>query len=166
MFLNMLNTLILAGFSVSYIACIAVSHWRNCPLLVRAVWVLTANFVVGNLAIVASGRDAPVEWLLVFDVASAFVMLWHPAAKTQAILGMVYGAQIVMHAVHWAAGFPGGAWFYMLMLNVGGGLQIAFLLNGAVNGDGRRKVVWTGGNRGGAVLDIPARASRVPTRAA
>lgn len=154
----MLNTLILAGFSVSYLACIALAHHRNCMLLVRAAWVLSANFAFNNLAIVASGRDAPVEWLLFIDVASAIVMLWHPAAKTQAILGMVYGAQIVMHTVHWAAGFPGGAWFYLLMLNVGGGLQIAFLLHGAVNGDGRRKVAWVSSNRRGAYLDMPARA--------
>lgn len=152
-------------FTIGLLLCIAVAHKQRCPLLVRAAWVMAANFLFGILSTVATGRAAPVEWLLFIDVASAIVMLWHPGARTQAILGMVYAAQIVMHAVHWAAGFPGGAWFYILMLNVGGGLQIAFLLHGAVNGDGQRKMAGIGGSGGGALLDMPARANRVSARA-
>lgn len=132
-------------FTVGLLLAVAAAHHHRCPLLMRSAWVLAANFIACNLAAVATGRFAPVEWLLLIDVASAILMLWHPAGRTQAILGMVYIVQLGLHGVHWAAGETGSAVFYLTMLNVGGGLQIAFLLSGAVNGDGRRQVAWTGG---------------------
>jgi hypothetical protein len=128
---------------------VAASYQRRCPLLTRAACVLAANFIACKMAVIATGDYAPIPWLLFIDVASAFAMLWHPAARTQAILGIVYIFQIALHTVHWGAGLQEHVIIYLSMLNVGGGLQIAFLILGAVNGDGR-KVGGRGGDSGGA----------------
>ncbi len=123
---------------------VASAYQRRCPLLVRAAVVLAANFIACKLAVIATGSYAPLPWLLLIDVFSAFAMLWHPAARTQAILGIIYIFQIAFHAVHWGAGLGEHVIIYLAMLNVGAGLQIAFLVLGAINGDGR-KVGGTGG---------------------
>jgi hypothetical protein len=153
-------------YTLGLLAAIALAHHERCPLLVRAAWVLAANFVACNLAAVATGQFAPVAWLLFIDVASAIVMLWHPAGRTQAILGAVYIVQLGLHAAHWGAGTDGSPVFYLSMLNVGGGLQIAFLFYGAINGDGRRSVAAAGGSGGNHHLAVRPRARGLAARAA
>ena len=113
--------------------------------LAQAGGVLLLNALAGRLAQIATGHDAPLEWLLLFDVACAFIMLWPPSSSTKAAIGIVYIFQIALHAVHWGAGMGGADTIYLSMLNVGGGLQIAFLIYGAVN-DGGRKVGRLGRN--------------------
>jgi hypothetical protein len=139
---------------VGLLACVALAYQRRCPLLIRAVVVLAANFIVCKIAVIATGQEAPIPWLLFIDVASAFAMLFHPAARTQAVLGIVYIFQIALHTVHWGAGLQEHVIIYLSMLNVGGGLQIAFLILGAVNGDGR-KVGGFGGDSGGLGQAVP-----------
>ena len=153
-------------YTVGLLLAVALAHHERCPMLVRAAWVLAANFIACNLAAVATGRFAPVEWLLVIDVASAIVMLWHPAGRTQAVLGIVYIVQLGVHAVHWAADIGDGSVIYLTMLNAGGGLQIAFLLWGAINGDGRREVGRAGGRGSHHVVAVQAGVPGVAVRRA
>jgi hypothetical protein len=117
---------------------VAASYERRCPLLVRAAVVLAMNFIAGKLAVIVTSDYAPIPWLLFIDTASAFAMLWQPASRTKTILGIIYIFQIVFHALFWGAALHDTAIIYLSMLNVGGGLQIAFLIMGAVNGDGRK----------------------------
>ena len=123
---------------------LAVRH--GCPLLLRSALVLAANFIACNLAVIATNDVAPVAWFMFFDVASGIVLLWQPTGRTPAILARVYFVQLGLHYAHWASGSV-DTWGYNTMLTVGGGLQIAFLLMGAINGDGRK--VRSGRNRGG-----------------
>lgn len=117
------------------VACLLACQNR-CPLLIRSAVVLAANFIACNLVVLTSGMATPVGWFLFFDVASAFVLLWQPTGRTPAILARVYFVQLGLHYAHWASGSD--AWGYLTMLTLGGGLQIAFLIMGAVNGDGRK----------------------------
>jgi hypothetical protein len=148
-------------FTLGLLVGVALAHHEHCPLLVRSAWVLAANFLACNLVAIAAGTHAPVVWLFLIDVVSAIVMLWHPAGRTQAILGAVYVVQLGLHYVFWAAAPAGAAAFYLSMLNVGGGIQIAFLIMGAINGDGRK--VHDGGRRSGRRdgVPVPVGAARV-----
>jgi hypothetical protein len=120
------------------IAGVAVAVRNGCPMLVRAALVLALNLVACKVAVIATGTSAPTVWLLAIDIVSAFAMLWPPASRTQAILGIIYVFQIAIHCWHAAWGMVDYGIIYIAMLNVGGGLQIAFLLMGAANGDGRK----------------------------
>ncbi len=134
----------------------AVRH--GCPLLLRSALVLAANFIACNLSVIAADDVAPVAWFMFFDVASAIVLLWQPTGRTPAILARVYFVQLGLHYAHWASGSV-DTWGYLTMLTVGGGLQIAFLLLGAINGDGRkiRGRRDSGSNNGLAVAGIGPR---------
>ena len=123
-------------FAISLLVGVALSHWRRCPLLVRSAWVLAANNIVCQLAVATTGTYDPVLWFAVIDIASAVVLLWQPAGRTQAVIGAVYVMQLGLHFAQW----PGGVaqYQYISVLTVAGACQIAFLLLGAVDNDGRK----------------------------
>ncbi len=131
-------------FAVGLLVGAAFSVHCRCPLLLRSALVLAVNFIACNLAVVAANDAAPVAWFMFFDVASAIVLLWQPSGYTPAILARVYFVQLGLHYAHWASGSV-DTWGYNTMLTLGGGLQIAFLIMGAVNGDGRK--IRNGRNR-------------------
>ena len=147
-----------AIFAVGLLVGVAAAIYRRCPLLLRSAVVLCGNAVACNMAAAATGSFNPVPWYAAIDIASAVVMLWQPAGRTQAIIGRIYIVQLGLHYGHWAGGMHdvGG---YTQMLAVGGALQIAFLVMGAINGDGRK--VHSGrdhrGDHGLAVAHVTAR---------
>jgi hypothetical protein len=149
-------------FAIGLLVGVALSHWRRCPLLLRSAYVLSLNRIACGIAVVSTGDYAPVGWFAVIDIASAYVLLLHPAGRTQAIIGFVYIMQVALHAVQW----PGGAgdYAYLSVLTVGGGLQIAFLVLGAIDGDGRRKVGSDSDIRGGSHVPVAHGAARVARR--
>lgn len=140
------------------VGCLYAVHNR-CPLLMRSAAILAANFIACNLAVVATGDEGPVAWFMLFDVISAILLLWHPTGRTPAILARVYFVQLGLHYAHWASG-SADVWGYVTMLTVGGGLQIAFLIMGAVNGDGR-KIRHRGGRRGDNGMAVAGLRSRL-----
>jgi hypothetical protein len=132
----------------------AFAIWRRCPLLTRSACVLAANWVACECAKAGTGVYDPTLWFIVIDAVSAAVLLLHPAGRTQAAIGAVYVLQLGMHA----AQYPGGVAVtgYLSVLTVGGSLQIAFLILGAIDGDGRRKArssPYRGGDHDGALAD-------------
>lgn len=132
-------------FAIGLLVGVAVAIYRRCPLLMRAAAVLAANAVACNMAAATTGSFNPVAWYATIDIVSAVVMLWQPAGRTQAILGRIYIVQLGLHYGHWAGGMH-DVHGYTQMLAVGGTLQIAFLIGGAINGDGRKV---PGGRAGG-----------------
>lgn len=147
-----------AIFAVGLLVGVAAAIYRRCPLLLRSAAVLSANALACNLAQVATGLNNPVLAFACIDIVSAVIMLWQPAGRTQAILGRIYIVQLGLHYGHWAGGMHdvGGYW---QMLAVGGALQIAFLIMGAINGDGRKvhSGRGAGGNHNMAVAHVTAR---------
>lgn len=148
-----------AVFAIGYIVCIALAHANYCPAKVRTAWVLAANSVAGNLVIVAVGRDGLATWLLAIDIISAYALMVRPRGRTESALVWVYVCQLVIHWGHWGAHASN---FYLAMLNVGGGFQIALLLIGAIYGTGRKaRGGWhPGGNHRLAVAPVSARVAR------
>lgn len=145
-------------FAVGLLVGVAAAIYRRCPLLLRAALVLAANAAACNMAAATTGSYNPVVWYAAIDIVSAVVMLWQPAGRTQAIIGRIYIVQLGLHYGHWAGGLH-DVHGYTQMLAVGGALQIAFLVMGAINGDGR-KVSYRGAGGGGddlAVAHVTAR---------
>lgn len=145
-------------FAVGLLVGVAAAIYRRCPLLLRSALVLCANAVACNMAQAVTGSFNPVAWYAAIDIVSAVIMLWHPAGRTQAIIGRIYIMQLGLHYGHWAGGLH-DVNGYTQMLAVGGALQIAFLVMGAINGDGR-KVPYRGSAGGGdglAVAHVTAR---------
>lgn len=138
-------------FAVGLLVGVAAAFYRQCPLLLRSAAVLCGNAVACNMAAVATGSFNPVAWYASIDLVSAVVMLWQPAGQTQAILGRIYIVQLGLHYGHWYGGMH-DVHGYTQMLAVGGALQIAFLLAGAINGDGRKMLDRRGAGRGDGVV--------------
>lgn len=123
-------------FAMGLLVGVALSVWRGCPLLTRSALVLGGNWVACEVAVIATGAFDPVVWFIFIDTVAAIVLLWRPAGKTQAAIGAVYVMQIGLHIAQWPGGVAVGQ--YLSVLTVGGSLQIAFLILGAVDGDGRK----------------------------
>jgi hypothetical protein len=134
-------------FALGLLVGVALAHWQRCPLLLRAAYVLAFNRVLCGVAVASTGDYAPVGWFAMIDFVSAAVLLLPPAGKTQSAIGIVYIIQLALHCVQWPGGV--GDYAYLSVLTVGGSLQIAFLIVGAIDGDGRRKVRGDGDFRGG-----------------
>lgn len=149
-------------YALGLLVGVALSHWRRCPLLLRSAYVLALNRIACGVAVATTGDYAPVGWFAAIDIASAYVLLLQPAGRTQAIIGFVYIMQMALHCVQWPGGV--GDYAYLSVLTVGGSLQIAFLLLGAIDGDGRRKVGSDGDIRGGSDVSIPHGAASVARR--
>ena len=113
-------------------------HMRRTALILVATWlaVITANAAFET-------RD-PVLAFLFIDTVAALVLLRYPAMRLQAIIGLVYVAQIVGHFLRLVS-----AWDdvdqYLFFLAAGGWLQIIFLIWGALHG--RRGRLAAGGHR-------------------
>lgn len=122
-------------FTVALLVGTALSVYCRCPLLIRSAAVLMANQVLCWVVALSEGSISPSLHYLVIDAVSAWVLLWHPRGLTQARIGIVFAVQLGLHFCQWASGFD--PQLYVRFLYIGGGMQIAFLISGAINGDGR-----------------------------
>ena len=124
------------AFMLSLLSGVGLAYWRGDALLVRSAWVLLINHIACDAAQDVAGIADPVLWFAAIDTLSAVVLLWQPAGRTQAVIGAVYLVQIGLHF----AQYPGGVaqYQYLSVLTVAGACQIAFLIKGAVDGDGRK----------------------------
>ena len=111
---------------------------RRTALILVATWLAV---IAANAAF--ETRD-PVLAFLFIDTVAALVLLRYPAMRLQAIIGLVYVAQIVGHFLRLVS-----AWDdvdqYLFFLAAGGWLQIIFLIWGALHG--RRGRLAAGGHR-------------------
>lgn len=144
-----------AGLAVAMYAALVTRHAG----LTRTGLVLVGNWLVLLFAVKITGRLDPVLWFLIADFVCAVGVLWHPASRPQAAIGLIYMVQIGIHF----ARFPGGGaglHEYLNLLALGGWLQIAFLIMGAVDGTAR-KITIGRDRRGDADTALEAGATRV-----
>jgi hypothetical protein len=123
-------------FMLGLLSGVGLAYWRGNALLVRSAWVLLLNHVACDAAQDVTGLSDPTLWFAAIDTLSAVVLLWQPAGRTQAVIGAVYVVQIGLHFGQ----YPGGVaqYEYLSVLTVAGACQIASLIMGAVDGDGRK----------------------------
>jgi hypothetical protein len=112
------------------------------PHMRRTAIILVATFMAVIAANAAFESRDPVLAFLFIDTVAALVLLRHPAMRLQAIIGLVYVAQIVGHFLRLVS-----AWNdvdqYLFFLAAGGWLQIIILIGGALHG--RRGRLAAGG---------------------
>jgi hypothetical protein len=144
-----------AGLAVA-LYCAVVSRHAG---LMRTGSVLICNWLVLLAVVTATGKHDPVAWFLVVDFLSALLVLWHPASRPQAAIGLIYMVQIGVHFARYPGG-GAGTTEYLQLLALGGWLQIAFLILGAVDGTAR-KVTAGDDRRGHAGTAVAAGAARV-----
>jgi hypothetical protein len=102
------------------------------PHMRRTALILVGTWLAVMIVTAREGRDPTLVFLFI-DTVAALVLLRHPAMRLQAIIGLVYVAQIIGHFLHLVS-----AWDdvdqYLLFLAAGGWLQIIILIVGALHG--------------------------------
>jgi len=109
------------------------------PSMRRTAMALVGNWVACMIAVAATGVVDPWLAFMAIDIATAAVVLRHPATRPQAYIGCIYIVQITA-SVAFALVGPGAATsVYLSLLTGGGWLQIAILAGGAIYGTGKRR---------------------------
>jgi len=81
-------------------ACTAWRDVRSREQLSRAIVVIVLNWCAGMAYVQNSGNLTPWQFNIFIDSASAAVILWHPAGRAQAYIGLFYMLQIAFHAAY------------------------------------------------------------------
>jgi hypothetical protein len=102
-------------------------HMRRTALILVGTWL--AVMIVTSW----SHSRQPMFAFLFIDTVAALVLLRHPAMRLQAIIGLVYVAQIVGHFLRLVSAWN-DADQYLFFLAAGGWLQIIILIVGALHG--------------------------------
>ena len=133
-------------FAIAVMAVLCVTRFCGVPSLHRTAWAMAGNMGAVWVAQFWSGSYTPWFAFLIVDVITAYIVLAHPATRTQALIGAVYVAQIIAHIAFGAAQVKGCDVLYLDLLAFGGVCQLLILATGAINGR-RGKVVgaWRGG---------------------
>ena len=96
---------------------------ERCASVIIVNWI--AQFVYNDWA----GTFTPWVWFTLIDLLSGMVILWKPAGRWQAALGITYGAQIVCHFIYAKGGLvqhdywqvlTNIAWLQLILLGVWG----------------------------------------------
>lgn len=66
----------------------------------RTAAVMALNVGVNAVFVGTTGVHDAAAWFFIVDALSAFLVLYPPAAKAQALIGSVYIAQLIMHVVY------------------------------------------------------------------
>ena len=103
----------------------------------------TAMVMIGNLGIcwgvIAITGDYGAWYLFgALNFISGVVVLQHPAARTQAIIGCIYVAQIIVDVGYFLVGSMQAIPAYQLIQTMAGWCQIAALVAGGIYGTGLR----------------------------
>lgn len=80
-----------------------VTAWRKAAQreqILRATAVIVSNWCAGLAYVQNSGNLTPWQFNIFIDSASAAVILWHPAGRAQAYIGLFYMLQIAFHAAY------------------------------------------------------------------
>jgi len=68
--------------------------------MIRTAMAILANWIINSGFVLATGIYDPWWFFLATDALTAWVILYHPAGKAQALIGYTYIAQILMHCVY------------------------------------------------------------------
>lgn len=133
-------------FAIATAAVICITKRYGTPSLYRTAWAMAGNMVAVWAAQFVSGSYTPWLAFIIVDVITAYIVLAHPATRTQALIGAVYVAQIIAHIAFGAAQSKNCGSVYLDLLAFGGVCQLLILATGAINGRrGRMVDAWRGG---------------------
>lgn len=127
------------------VACIAADASER-PHMRRTAAVLVGTWLAVMAATSITGHSDPLLSFLFIDTVAAGLLLQHPAMRLQAVIGLVYVAQIIAHFLRLVTAWD-DVGQYLFVLAAGGWLQIAILIVGALHG--RRGRLAAGGYRRG-----------------
>ena len=80
-----------------------VTAWRKATQreqILRTVLVIFLNWCAGLAYIQNSGDMTPWQFNIFIDSAAAAIILWHPAGRVQAYVGLFYMIQIAFHTAY------------------------------------------------------------------
>lgn len=126
------------AFLIGLAVAMLLAYRSGSPGLVRSGLAMAGNLALVWLGTSALGSYAPWSWFIAIDVATAFVVLSHPASRPQAIIGAIYLLQIVVHVAFGAAGSAEHVRLYLDLLAFGGACQLLTLATGAIHGRRRK----------------------------
>lgn len=82
--------------------------------LARCSAVIILNWVLGYAFNEAFSTFTPWAWSTILDTISAIIVLWHPAGRWQALIGVTYALQLICHyAFALARWHPHDYWFVL-----------------------------------------------------
>jgi hypothetical protein len=111
------------------------------PSMRRTALALVGNWLACMMAVVATGMVDPWLAFMAIDIATAAVVLRHPATRPQAYIGCIYIVQITASVAYALVGQGAATGVYLSLLTGGGWLQIAILAGGAIYGTGKRRAI-------------------------
>lgn len=82
---------------------VASGVWRRMLALEpleRSAATMVANWGINTLYVLATHIYDPWYWFIMTDGTAAWIVLYRPAGKPQAVIGWLYMAQIIMHCVY------------------------------------------------------------------
>ena len=120
------------------------------PSMRRTAMALIGNWLACMMAVAATGTVDPWPAFMVIDIATASVVLRHPATRPQAYIGCIYIVQITASVAYALVGQGAATSVYLSLLTGGGWFQVAILAGGAIHGTGRRRAVARDLASGGA----------------
>lgn len=106
--------------------------WRE--QLLRSCAAVVANWMIGTAFITLTGWTDCWGFNIILDAATATLVLWHPASRMQALIGVSYCVQIAMHIGYGTAkidlfviGARADPWKYYDALTAIAWIQLALL---------------------------------------
>lgn len=134
-----------AAFGLGLVLGLMVTHCTDAaPTLRRVSLVLTLNWLLALGAVAVFHDKEPWAAFFLIDTVAAVLVLRHPRGAIQQVIGSFYAVQIVAHVTymlvvhHYPGDIAPAKRYYHLMLDTGGGLQIATLLAGTIYGACKR----------------------------
>lgn len=117
------------GLSIAVAFALTTGFVRGDDRIIRAIMVLLLNWVAGMVFVSLTGWTDCWPFNIIIDASASVVILWRPAGKMQALLGVSYCVQIAMHGGYGAAKIAGIAdpWKYYNALTAVAWIQLLMI---------------------------------------
>lgn len=128
------------GLSIVTAFALTTGFARDDGRIVRAIMVLLLNWVAGMIFVSLTGWTDCWPFNIAIDTSASVAVLWRPAGRMQALLGVSYCVQIAMHGGYGAAKIMGIAdpWKYYDALTAVAWIQLLLVGGWGI-------AIWSGG---------------------
>lgn len=128
------------GLSAATLFALTTGFVHDESRIIRAMLVILFNWLLGMMFISATGWTDCWPFNIAIDASASVAILWRPAGRMQALLGVSYCVQIAMHGGYGAAKIMGTAdpWKYYDALTAVAWIQL-LLIGGWI------VAIWGGG---------------------
>lgn len=142
------------GLSIASLCALLTAFAREDGRIIRVMGVILLNWVAGMVFVGMTGWTDCWSFNIIIDASASVAILWRPAGRMQALLGVSYCVQIAMHGGYGAAEIMGVAdpWKYYDALTAVAWVQLLIIGGWCVGiwaGGGIRR--WLGGSGSSAV---------------